>query len=90
MHDALALVGHAEVLDAEVLDVPLERLHLGPRRDVGQEGLDGLAARVEGRGDGPEALPRLRQRRPVPALLVAEEGADQLRAHTEVDARSDG
>ena len=48
VHDALALVGHAKVLDAEVLDVPLERLHLGPRRDVGQEGLDGLAARVEG------------------------------------------
>ena len=48
VHDALALVGHAEVLDAEVLDVPLERLHLGPRRDVGQEGLDGLGPRVEG------------------------------------------
>merc|ERR1719399_1696108 len=38
----------ASRFDVEVLDVPLERLHLGPRRDVGQEGLDGLAARVEG------------------------------------------
>ena len=49
--DALPLVGHAEVLEAEILDVLLELQHLGPGGRLLDEGLDADEVGPVGRRD---------------------------------------